>query len=181
MILKNNFFILTGGPGAGKTSVIQELARRGYHIIEEVGRNIIKNELTTGGNALPWQDRQKYADKMLAHSIEDFVSVKQSDEIYFFDRGIPDTYRYINLEKLELNQLIQDAVQLYRYNQKAFIFPAWRATYENDAERKQDFQKAVSTYENMYSVYEKLEYEIIEVPFGSITQRTDFVLNKVDC
>jgi predicted ATPase len=51
--MSNHFFVVTGGPGAGKTSLITELARRGFHTIPESGRAIIREELQSGGDAPP--------------------------------------------------------------------------------------------------------------------------------
>ncbi|WP_414897005.1 AAA family ATPase [Rhodovulum sp. YEN HP10] len=47
-----HFFVLTGGPGAGKTSLITELACRGFHTIPESGRAVIREEMASGGDAL---------------------------------------------------------------------------------------------------------------------------------
>ncbi len=49
---KPNFFILTGGPGSGKTSVLTALAQKGFLTVPEVGRKIIKEQQLIGGNAL---------------------------------------------------------------------------------------------------------------------------------
>lgn len=51
--MSDHFFVVTGGPGAGKTSLITELARRGFHTIPESGRAIIREEVARGGDALP--------------------------------------------------------------------------------------------------------------------------------
>ncbi|NIZ13767.1 AAA family ATPase [Phaeobacter sp. HF9A] len=55
--MSDHFFVVTGGPGAGKTSLITELAGRGFHTIPESGRAIIREEIQSGGDALPWADR----------------------------------------------------------------------------------------------------------------------------
>ncbi len=51
--MSDQFFVVTGGPGAGKTSLIEEFARRGFHTIPESGRAIIREEMASGGGALP--------------------------------------------------------------------------------------------------------------------------------
>ena len=58
--MSDHFFVVTGGPGAGKTSLITELSRRGFHTIPESGRAIIREEMQSGGDALPWADRMAY-------------------------------------------------------------------------------------------------------------------------
>ncbi|NIY98449.1 AAA family ATPase, partial [Salipiger sp. HF18] len=55
--MSDQFFVVTGGPGVGKTSLITELARRGFHTNPESGRAIIREEMARGGDALPWADR----------------------------------------------------------------------------------------------------------------------------
>lgn len=61
--MSDHFFIVTGGPGAGKTSLLAELARRGFQTIPESGRAIIREEMARGGDALPWSDRIAYAER----------------------------------------------------------------------------------------------------------------------
>jgi predicted ATPase len=56
-IQRNNFIILTGGPSSGKTSIIEKLKEKGYLCIDEVGRQIIQEQLAIGGNALHSVDR----------------------------------------------------------------------------------------------------------------------------
>jgi predicted ATPase len=50
----NRFFALTGGPGSGKTSLIEALKARGHATTEEAGRGVIREEMRDGGNGLPW-------------------------------------------------------------------------------------------------------------------------------
>ncbi|MDU1906164.1 MAG: AAA family ATPase [Dysgonomonas sp.] len=179
MMQKDNFFILTGGPGSGKTSVLYELRNQGYKCVEELGRKIIKQQLAIGGDAIPWKDAQAYAELMLEYSINDYVSLERSEEIYFFDRGIPDTYGYAKLVGLDVTLSLLCALRDYQYNSKVFIFPPWKDVYENDNERKQDFEEAVDTYDMMMSVYGELGYELIIVPVGTIQERVNFLLSNV--
>ena len=52
--MSDHFFVVTGGLGAGKTTLIEELARHGFHTIPESGRAIIRDEVEGDGSALPW-------------------------------------------------------------------------------------------------------------------------------
>ncbi|WP_394153429.1 AAA family ATPase [Loktanella salsilacus] len=67
--MSDHFFVVTGGPGAGKTSLITELARRGFHTIPESGRAINCEEVASGGDALPWADRIAYAGRILERDL----------------------------------------------------------------------------------------------------------------
>ena len=48
-------YILTGAPGAGKTAIIRELARRGYAVVDEAATDVIAREHASG-NAEPWMN-----------------------------------------------------------------------------------------------------------------------------
>lgn len=179
MLHKNNFFILTGGPGAGKTSVIDELQRRGYDTVAETGRKIIRRQIRDGGNALPWKDAPAYAAEMLIASVNDFHLRKETTDLCFFDRGIPDIYAYQLLENIPSSETLEEALINYRYNRVVFIFLPWKAIYETDTERKQTFQIAQQTCCRMEQVYKALGYELVPVPFDTVTTRTDFILKHI--
>ena len=70
-INKSNFFIFTGGPGSGKTSVLNELNKRGYFIVPEVAREIIKAQRAISGDAIHTGNRDAFRDLMLEQSIAD--------------------------------------------------------------------------------------------------------------
>ncbi len=174
--MKNNFFILTGGPGSGKTSLINQLADMGYVCIPEVGRKIIKEQIINGGNALPWGDTKKYSELMLIKSIQDYTTFQNSENLCFFDRGIPDVLGYINLVKITQKQKYMDVVKKYRYNSTVYILPPWKEIYQNDKERKQDFKEAVATYSMMKEVYTAAGYLLQEIPHGTVEERTSYLL-----
>jgi predicted ATPase len=90
-----NFYLFTGGPGAGKTTVLEELKQQGHLVIAEAARDIIKNQQAIGGNATHTGNRIEYCDLMLKKSIADYTKmVPVTERIIFFDRGIPDLYSY---------------------------------------------------------------------------------------
>ena len=61
-IEKDTFFVLTGGPGSGKTSIIDALIGRGVFCVSEAARNIIKEQLRIGGSAVPWSDARTFRE-----------------------------------------------------------------------------------------------------------------------
>ena len=50
------FFVLTGGPGSGETTLIEALKARGYATTDEAGRGVIRKRCDAG-DGLPWIDR----------------------------------------------------------------------------------------------------------------------------
>ncbi len=177
MIIKENYYILTGGPGVGKTTLINELSDRNYKCVPEVARQIIQEELVDAGDALPWANVKAYSRKMLECSILDYAKNNEVSENLFFDRGIPDTLGFEILMKFSYNKFLEEICMKMRYNRRIFLLPPWREIYENDNERKQNFEEALRTHDAMKVVYDKLGYQIVEVPLMSVDKRADFILD----
>ena len=50
-------FVLTGPPGAGKTSVLRELARRGHAVVEEAATAVIHRGFPSRIGGRSWRTR----------------------------------------------------------------------------------------------------------------------------
>lgn len=179
LINKPNFFVFTGGPGTGKTTLLNELSYRGYTVVPEVARAIIKKQYATGGNATHMGNRTLYCELMLKQSISDFITSQTLSDIVFFDRGIPDLYCYLNEFCEGVTTEIVEVTGQYRYSPQVFLFPPWSEIYCHDEERKQNFQEATNTYYAVKKGYAACGYQLIEVPKLSITARADFILKFI--
>ncbi len=170
---------MSGGPGSGKTTVLRELAGRGFPFAPEVARQIIQEQAQTGGTALPWHDRTAYTMLMLERSIESYLAHTPASWPTFSDRGIPDTLCYARLIGLPDQDVILDACRKYRYAPLVFLAPPWREIYETDSERKQDFAEAERTFDLMVQVYRECDYVIAELPPGTPAARAELILERV--
>ncbi len=173
--MSDHFFVVTGGPGAGKTSLITELARRGFHTIPESGRAVIREEMQSGGDALPWADRMAYAEQMLERGLRAYEDAQALSGPVIFDRGIPDIMGYLTLCGLPLPPHVAAAAKAARYNARIFLAPFWDDIFTQDAERKQTRAEAEATGAAMREIYTALGYEITELPCTDIASRADFV------
>ncbi|MDY3069332.1 MAG: AAA family ATPase [Parabacteroides sp.] len=174
-----NFYIFTGGPGSGKSTVLEILKNMGYLTVNEVAREIIKKQVWTGGDALPWMNTVRYANLMFFKSILDFEEFAHVDKTCFFDRGIIDTLGYARLVNIPVTDDMIETANRYKYNTKIFLFPFWKEIYMNDSERKQDQEEAQKTYLIIKDTYENFGYETINVPFLSPKERAEWILHMV--
>ena len=176
----NRFFVLTGGPGSGKSTLIESLAAAGFATSVEAGRGIIKDQVAISGTALPWQDPALFAELMLSWEMRSHAIATAVSEPVFFDRGVPDVIGYLKLVGLPVPTHVDKAAREFRYNSKVFILPHWPEIFGQDSERKQDEDEARRTHASMVATYTACGYELIEVPKGTVEQRLRFVVENAD-
>ena len=47
-LIPTNWWVITGGPSTGKSTLIERLSRRGYQVTQEAARQIIDEEMAKG-------------------------------------------------------------------------------------------------------------------------------------
>lgn len=171
--------VLTGGPGSGKTSLIEALAAAGHATSPEAGRAIIRRQQAIDGQALPWRDRALFAELMLDRELETHARSEDADGPVFFDRGVPDVAGYLTLCGLPVPAHVERAAREIRYDRQVFIAPIWPEIFGQDAERRQDLDEARRTFDAMAEVYPRLGYDLVELPKAPVAERLTFVLETI--
>lgn len=179
---QESFIVITGGPGVGKTTLLKELHARGMTVIPEIARKLIKEQQEIDGDALPWKNKKRYMELMFQRSVESYeTTLKECSgtQPVFFDRGFLDSLCYASLEGIPIEQEMKTLAETKRYHSEVFILPPWKDIYQTDAQRKQDWNEAVFTYNKMIQTYRGYQYDLIEVPRASVEERVDFILDHI--
>ncbi|MFC4256059.1 AAA family ATPase [Croceibacterium xixiisoli] len=177
--MSKRYTIVTGGPGSGKTSLLEALADQGLACMPEAGRAIIRDQVAIGGSALPWIDREAFAAQMLGWELRSWHEAEQHTGPVLFDRGIPDVIGYLQLCGLAVPAHLWRAAGHFRYHPRVFIAPFWPEIFAQDAERKQSPAEAEATHRAMMGVYGKLGYELVPLPLASVARRAGFVRDRL--
>jgi len=175
MIGLTHKYVLTGGPGVGKTSVLNVLADRGYVTIPEAARSIIEIAQKEGSDCLPWKNKQKFQDLVTATqmALEDGAV---ADNI-FCDRGIIDGYAYSRLDGLIIPAEIE-RLGRKRYDTVFLLAPL--DCYRTDSARKEDAGSARIIHEAILTAYLRFGYDPVYVSATySPVQRADFILETI--
>ena len=175
----DHMFVVTGGPGSGKSSLIDAMTRRGFRTMPEAGRAIIHDQVRIGGPALPWADRAIFAELMLGWELRSYHEALASDAPVLMDRGIPDVVGYLTLCGLPVPAHIEAAAKIHPYNERVFLAPYWGAIFAQDAERKQDFAEAERTFEAVRNAYLGYGYDCVTVPRAPAETRAAFILDRM--
>lgn len=173
----NRFVVISGCSSGGKSTLLAELGRRGYAVVEEPGRRIVKDVLAGDGLTLPWVDATAFLRRAVAMALADRVSASASDGWVFFDRGLIDAAA--GLQHLTGEPVLEELCRSHRYHRRVFLAPPWPEIYVQDAERRHGLDSAIVEYARLLGVYPSLGYELSILPKVGVAQRADFILGML--
>lgn len=172
-------YILSGCSGGGKSTLLQELRRRGFPTFKEPGRQIVREEQQTGGSALPWVDPEAFGIKAIEMSVGAFDQAVSLDGPVFFDRSFIDAISFISSINGHLRPEHQSLIDTRRYADQVFLTPPWSEVFQNDAERQTSFDRAVEEYERLEMSFKEFGYDPIVLPKASVEDRAAFLLDLI--
>ena len=174
----NRKYIITGAPGTGKTAIINALIQKGYPCAKEISREIISEQLSTGGDVLPWKNQIAFENHVANLRKEQYLNSSESNN-YFFDRSSIDCIAYLKANKLGVSTEITQIITQCVFNKQVFITPFWEEIYINDVERIEDIKSAVNIERFIMETYKSLNYTLVKVPKLSVSERVNFILSKI--
>ena len=170
----NKLVLISGCSGGGKSALLAELAARGFAVVDEPGRRIVKQELENDGNALPWIDMPAFARRAIRIATDDHVAARSQPSWTFFDRGLVDAAAALEYATGEPIQ--EEVIAANRYREQVFLAPPWPEIYGTDPERRHGFDEATAEYARLEELFPKVGYEIVLLPKAKISERADFIL-----
>ncbi len=177
-MLPSDLHVLTGAPGSGKSAVLEEL--RGVSTVREPARDILAEQraMDSGADA---PEPSRFMELLLARSIEKHAAAIAADgPVAVFDRGVPDCVAYAALFGTDRGPSTAAAAR-YRYHAEVLLFEPWREIYRTDDDRTMSFEDTLPFHEALVDAYERSGYALINVPRGSIEERTSFVRDAIGC
>ena len=174
----NRKYIITGAPGTGKTTIINALIKEGYSCAEEISRELIAEQLSIGGDILPWKNQIAFENHIANLRKEQYLNCSEKEN-YFFDRSSIDCIAYLKANKLEITSEISQITKECIFNKQVFITPLWEEIYINDGERIEDIKSALNIENSIIKTYKSLGYNLITVPKLSVKERVNFIISKI--
>jgi predicted ATPase len=171
--------VIIGGPGTGKSTIIDGLTAKGYCCYPEISRQVTLEAKKQGIEQLFLENPLLFSELLLEGRKKQYEdALKESHEIVFIDRGIPDVLAYMHYIGDSYPAHFDLACRENLYT-KIFILPPWEEIYISDHERYENFEQAKLIYNHLVETYKKYGYELIEVPKDSLDNRILFILGQI--
>ncbi|UJH91842.1 ATP-binding protein [Antarcticibacterium sp. 1MA-6-2] len=177
--MQNRKIVITDGPGTGKSSIVKHLEQHGYPCLHEVSREITATAQKEGISQLFLEKPILFSEKLLEARKNQYQQALLAQEpVIFFDRGLPDIVAYMDYFNTDYPEKFTVACKESRYDD-IFLLPPWKEIYQTDNERYETFEQAKLIHNFLKKAYITYGYSPIEVPFGAIENRSNFILNKL--
>ncbi|WCN79439.1 AAA family ATPase [Micromonospora sp. LH3U1] len=176
---RGRLVIVTGGPGAGKTTLVNQLHRAGFGVREEAGRAIVRDQMLVGGPALPWSDPDLFDELVLAQGMRSYTTARDQGGTVFFDHGIPCIAGYKRARGTAVPVHLDAAAAQFRYDPLVLVAPPWQEIYRRDSERWETFDHAERIHEAIVEVHKGYGYDLVELPRTDVGDRLRFTLDRL--
>jgi predicted ATPase len=173
--VQTNWHVITGAPSSGITTLIDQLADRGFQTVPETARLYIEKEMAKGRT----MDEIRENPAALQRSLNDvWLRIElglRANDVLFLDRAFPDALAFCRANGLNPNEILADCFH-HRY---ASVFLLDRFPVEQDGVRFHDDVTADLIGEWIARDYSALGYRVVRVPVLSLQERLAFVLERL--
>lgn len=173
------FVVITGCSGGGKSSLLSELAARGYRTFPEPGRQIVKEQTAIGRPNIIADDPVLFGELCIARTLHRMIEVADAPGAVFFDRTHIDPLSYYTDNPAAEPAHWRRAAEVFRFHHTVFFVPPWREIFEQDAERRHTFEDGLAEYPVLLKNYERFGYRPVIIPKAAVPERADFVLRQL--
>lgn len=173
----SQLYVLTGAPGAGKSTTLTALGELGFRIVPEAARVLLEKDAENGrcvqesrANERSFQDRvlpiKAKTERWIAES---------SPAPTFLDRGIPDTLAFYKFYGWPPPRALLRAVKSTRYD-AVFVLELLPMPLEDNLRVESTGQRRL-LHDLLVTTYHACRVPVVPIPLVPTEQRVDMILS----
>lgn len=171
-------YVLTGAPGAGKTSVLRALEELGFPVVEEAATDVIGTEQRRGIEE-PWQD-DGFIDKIVELQCQRTTGAGAGVQVH--DRSVLCTLalaRFLGRPVTPLLAAEVDRVGRERVHEREVFLIRPIGFVERTAARRISYESSLAFERLHEAVYREHGYEIVDVAAGAVAERAAMIVGHI--
>ncbi len=171
-------YVISGGPGTGKTTTINALKQEGYKIINEAARFLSLNDERFKGKTIKQIEQKEFQNSIFELQKQKLNEISDFDGAIFTDRGFGDTIAY---SKLRIGKVPDELIKFAKKARYSGVFILdILPNYDIDELRTETTEEREKIHNTIVETYEKLGYKPVIVPVLSVEERVKFIKEKID-
>lgn len=166
-------YVITGGPGLGKSSLLSALEQLGFAVCAESARIIIDGWRRAGSPfPSPWTDRATFDSEIEKLMLSAYFRDVSGPIV--FDRGLPDLIAWRSYLGQPRDSRLEALITAHPYSSPIFLTPKWAPWYRSDDDRPFSRNKSFALNDSIESTYRSLGYDVVELPKVDVDGRAAF-------
>jgi predicted ATPase len=174
--VQTNWHVIAGAPCSGKTTLIGQLAGKGFQTVLEAGRLYLEQEMAGGQTIHPILEDGAGLQRRIAEMQLGMEGELRAQDVAFLDGAAPSSLAWYRAFGVDPNELLP-ALFHHRY---ASVFLLDLLPFQPDGERPEEVA-ALGAYLDGWLArdYGALGYRVVRVPALPPEERLAFVLERV--
>ncbi len=173
--VQTNWIVITGAPSCGKTTLIDQLAERGFRTVPEAAREYMQAEIDGGRTLEHIRANVLDLQRVIFNLQQEVEAGLPANQALFLDTAVPGSLSWYRLWGLDPNQILPACFQ-HRY---AAVFILEPLPIQPDSLRFRD--EAITRFLDVWQDrdYRALGYPVARVPVLPPDERLAWVLARL--
>ncbi len=174
-------FILTGTPGAGKTTIIRQLKHDGFKVVDEAATDVIASEQSCGITE-PWK-HSSFIDKIaLLQKQRQLITACESSEIQFYDRSVICTVALATYLQFPISDTLFGELERIRADNifERRVFFVYNLGFITPTDARQITLDDALRFEKIHEeIYCKFGFDIVPIKSGHLLDRVAVIKEAI--
>ena len=166
---------IDGGPGIGKTTLLENLASYGFTIVPEAARYIIEEQQKRDSELLPWRNNYEFQKLVLKTQLE--LENSYNSNLLACDRSLFGAGAFCECARVPTPTLVE---KINRSRYDLIIIPDILPVFVNDSARKETPKQAREIHQAHINHYTQRGYSPMMIPVFPKQDRTDYLIKCLE-